>query len=159
MVTLNTTSKKRSTDGQPKIPEEEVNNQIIIYSFRSINKKVDFGNSPHRVTIIACEIKCRPNHSALLKVLLTRVFVLVKTPPSDSTIHFILYGLINVSDSNTVKHQIIQQNQFIHNITIIPIHNIDEETIYSGLKEKLEILLSVTNIEKHISRLLQEKGS
>ena len=64
-----------------------------------------------------------------------------------------------MSDSNTVKHQIIQQNQFIHNITIIPIHNIDEETIYSGLKEKLEILLSVTNIEKHISRLLQEKGS
>ena len=27
------------------------------------------------------------------------------------------------------------QNQFIHNTTIIPIHNIDEDTMYSGLKK------------------------
>ena len=28
-VTSNTPSKKRSTDGQPKVPEEDINNQII----------------------------------------------------------------------------------------------------------------------------------
>ena len=146
-VTSNTTSKKRSTDGQPKVPEEDINNQIIFQAFDLWTKKVGFGNSPHRVTTIAYEVKCHPDHSALLKVLITRASVLDKTSPSDSTIHFIPYGLINVSDSNTVKHQIIQQHQFIHNTTIIPIHSIDEYTMYSGLKEKLENLSSITNIE------------
>ena len=148
MVTRNTTSKKRSTDGQPKLPEEDINNQITFPAFRYINKTFDFDNSPHRVTTIAYEVKCHPDHGALLKVLLTWSSVLDKTPLSDSTIHFIPYWLINVSDSNTVKHQIIEQNQFNHNTTIIPIHNIDENTMYSGLKEKLENLPSVTNIEQ-----------
>ena len=156
MVTSNTVSKKRCTDGQPKVPEEDINNQIIFLAFDLSTKKVGFGNSPDRVTTIAYEIKCHPNHSALLKVLLTRASILDKNP---QTIHFILYGLINVSDSNTVKHQIIQQNQFIHNTTIMPIHNIDEDTMYSGFKENLENIPSVTNIEKHISHLLQENGS
>ena len=147
-VTSNTPSKKRSTDGQPKVPEEDINNQIIFPAFDLWTKKVDFGNSPHRVTTIAYEVKCHPDHSALLKVLITRASILDKTLPSDSTIHFIPYGLINVSDSNTVKHQNIQQNYFIHNTTIIPIHNIDKYTMYSGLKEKLENLSSITNIEK-----------
>ena len=109
-------------------------------SFRYINKKVGFGNSPQRVTTIVYEVKYHPDYSDLLIVLLTRASVLDKTPPSDSTIHFIPYGLINASDSNTAKHQIIQQNQFIHNTPIIPIHNIDEDTMYSGLKNKLENL-------------------
>ena len=148
MVITNTTSKKRSTDGQPKVPEEDINNQIIFPAFDLSTKKVGFGNYPHRVTTITYEVKCHPDHSALLKVLLTRGSVLDKNPPSDSTIHFIPYGLINVSDSNTVKHQIIQKNQFIHHTTIIPIHNIDEDTMYSGLKDKIENLPSVTNIEK-----------
>ena len=148
MVTTNTTSKKRSTDGQPKVPVEDINNQIAFPAFDLPTKKIDFGNSPHRVTTIVYEIKCHPDHSALLKVLLIRASVLDKNPPSDSTIHFIPYGLINVSDSNTVKYQIIQQNQFIHNNTIILIHNIDEDTMYSRLKEKLENIPSVTNIEQ-----------
>ena len=148
MVTSNTTSKKRTTDGQLKVPEEDINSQIIFPAFDLSIKKVGLGNSPHRVTTIAYEVKWYLNHSALLKVLLTRASVLDKTPPSDSTIHFISYGLINVSHSNTVKHQIIQQNQFIYNTTIIPINNIDEDVMYSGLKEKLENLPSVTNIEK-----------
>ena len=148
MVTSNTTSKKRSTEGQPNVPEEDINNQIIFLAFDLSTKIVGFVNSPHRVTTIAYEVKCQPNHSALLKVLLTRASVLDKNPPLDSTIHFILYGIINVSDSNTVTHQIIQQNQFIHNTTIIPIHTIDENTTYSGLKEKLENLSSITNIGK-----------
>ena len=148
MVTTNITSKKRSNDGQSKVPEEDINNQITFPDFDLSTKKVGFGNSPHHVTTIAYEVKCHPDHSALLRVLLTRTSVLDKTPPSDSTIHFIPYGIINVSDSNTVKHQIIQQNQFIHNTTIIPIHNIDENTMYSGLKDKLENLPSVTNIER-----------
>ena len=33
MVTTNTTSKKRSTDGQPKVPEEDINNQITFPAF------------------------------------------------------------------------------------------------------------------------------
>ena len=32
-VTSNTPSKKRSTDGQPKVPEEDINNQIIFPAF------------------------------------------------------------------------------------------------------------------------------
>ena len=109
-------------------------------------KKVDFGNSARRVTAIVYEIKYHPDHSTLLTVLLRGESVLDKTPPSDSTIHFIPYGLINVSDANTVKHQLIQKHQFIHNTTIIPIHSIDDYTMYYALK-KLEHFLSDTNIE------------
>ena len=148
MVTIHTTSKKHSTDGQPKVPEEDINNQISFPAFDLSTKIVGFGNSLRRVTTIVYEVKYHFDHSALLKVLLTRASVLDKNPPSDSTIHFIPYGLINISDSNTVKDQIIQQNQIIHNATIIPIHNIDEDTRYFGLKYKLENIPSITNIEK-----------
>ena len=117
-------------------------------AFDLSTKKVGFGNSSHRVTTIVYDIKYHPDHSALLKLLLIRVSVLDKTPPLDSTIYFIPYGIINVLDSNTVKHQIIQQNQFIHNTTIIPIHNIEEDIMYSGLKAKIKNLPSITNIEQ-----------
>ena len=146
MVTTNATSEKRSTDGQPKAPEEDINNQITFQAFDL--STLGFGNSPHRVTTIAYEVKYQPNRSALLKVLLVQASVLDNTPPFDSIIHFTPYGLINGTDSNTVKHQIIQRNQFIHNTSIIPIHNIDEDTMYSDLKDNLENLPSVTNIEK-----------
>ena len=106
-VTLKTTSKKYSTDGQPKVLEKDINNQIIFPAFDLSTKKVGFGNSSHRVKTIAYEVKCHPDHIALLNVFLTRVSILYKTPSSDSTIHFIPYGLINISDSNTIKHQII----------------------------------------------------
>ena len=148
MVTTNTISRKRNTDGQPKVPEKYIFNQITFPAFDLSTTKVGLGNSPHRVTTIIYEVKCHPDHSALLKVLLTRASVLEKTPPSDSTIHFIPYGLIKCSDSNTVKNQIIQQDQFIHNTTTIPINNIEEDTMYLGLKDKLEHLPSIINIEK-----------
>ena len=67
MVTTNTHSEKRSTDGQPKVPEEDINNQITFPAFDLSTTKVGFGNSPHRVTTIAYEIKYHPDHSALLK--------------------------------------------------------------------------------------------
>ena len=66
-VSSNTTSKKHSTDGQPKVPEEDINNQIIFPVFDLSTTKVGFGNSPHHVTTIAYEVKCHPDHSALLK--------------------------------------------------------------------------------------------
>ena len=40
MVITNTTSKKRSTDGQPKVPEEDINNQITFPSFDLSTKKL-----------------------------------------------------------------------------------------------------------------------
>ena len=153
MVTRNTSSKKRSTDGQPKLPEEDINNQITFPAFRYINKTFDFDNSPHRVTTIAHEVKCHPDYSALLKVLLTCSSVLDRIPLSASTIHFIPYWLINVSDSNTAKHQIIEQNQFNHITTIIPIHNIDENTMYSGLKKNSKIFPLSQTSNKYISHL------
>ena len=129
---------------QKKISTTKSLFQISIYQ----QKNFGFGNSPHHVTTIAYEVKYHPDKSALLKELLVRASVLDNTPPFDSIIHFIPYGLINVSDSNTVKHQIIQRNQFIHNTSIIPIHNVDVDTMYSDLKDKLENLPSVTNIKK-----------
>ena len=80
MVTTNTTSKKRSTNGQPKVPEEDINNQITFPAFDLSTKKVGFGNSPHRVTTIVYEIKCHPDRSALLKFLLTWASVRQHSP-------------------------------------------------------------------------------
>jgi len=39
MVTKNTTSKKRSTDGQPKVLEEDIKNQITFPAFDLSTKK------------------------------------------------------------------------------------------------------------------------
>ena len=150
IVTTHTTSTKRSTDGQPKIPEKDINNHITLPDFDISTTKIGFGTSPHRVITIVYEVKYHADHSALLQVLLTRASILDNTLPSDSTTHFIPYGLINVSDSNTVQHQIIQNHQTIYNTTIIPIHNIDEDTMYSSLQEKLDNFQSVTNIKIYI---------
>ena len=41
MITINKSSKKRSTDGKPKVPEEDINKHITFAAFDLSTKKFD----------------------------------------------------------------------------------------------------------------------
>ena len=139
---------KRKPDGQPKEPE--TTNSITFPAFDLSTKRIGFGNGTNRVTTVAYEVKCHPNHSTILKSLLIKASVLDPLPPSDTNIHFIPHGLIQSTDATTVKNQFTQQNRFLAQTGIIPIFNITDESMNggtNGIKTRLLAIPSVIGIE------------
>ena len=67
-------------------------------------------------------------------------------PPSDNHIHFIPYGLLQTTDT-TVKIKTTQQNRFPAQSGIVPILNITQDTMNSGLKERLLAIPSIIGLE------------
>ena len=110
-------------------------------------KRIGFDNGSNIVTTIAYEIKCHPAYYILLKSLLNKSSVLDPIQPSDSNIHFIPYGLIQSTDATTVKKQITQQNHILAQTGIVPIFNIRETTMNSGIKTRLFDIPSVIELE------------
>ena len=137
---------KRNPDGNRKYPAEN-SNTIVFPAFDLSTKRVEFGNGNARVTAVAYEILCHPDHANLLKSILIKSSVLDSLPLSGNHTHFILYGLIQTTDYTTVKNQIIQHNQFLAQTGIVPILNFTKDTRTSGLKECLLALPSVIGLE------------
>ena len=108
---------------------------------------MEFGNRNARVTTVAYEIRCHPAHATLLKSILIQASVLDHIAPSDNHIHFIPYGLLQTTDANTVKNQIIQQDCFLVYTGIVPILNITPEIMQSGLKDCLLAITFVIGLE------------
>ena len=48
-------------------------------------------------------------------------------------IQFVPYGLAQVAGEQVYKQQIVKQNTFLHNLAIIPVHNIDSDIMYSEI--------------------------
>ena len=114
-------------------------------------KRIGFGNGTNRVTTVAYEVKCHPAHSTILKSLLIKASVLDPLPPSDTNIHFIPHGLIQSIDATTVKNQLTQQNRFLAQTGIIPIFNINKDSMNggtnNGIKTRLFAIPSVISIK------------
>ena len=146
---LHNYNNKRKPDGQPKEPEQD--KSITFPAFDLSTKRIGFGNGTNRVTPVAYEVKCHPAHSTILKPLLIKASVLDPLPLSDTNIHFILHGLIQYTDATTVKNQLTQQNRFLAQTCIIPIFNINEESMNgstnNGIKTRLLAIPSVIDIE------------
>ena len=145
-----TSNNKRFPDGNRKDPTTP-DKTSVSPAFDLSTKRVEFGNGNARVTTVAYEIRCHPAHATLLKSILIQASVLGPIAPSDNHIHFIPYRLLQITDANTVKNQIIQQNSFLANTRIVPILNITPETMQSGLKDRLLAITSVIGLELYSS--------
>ena len=141
-----TSNNKRLPDRNRKDPTTP-DKTIVFPAFDLSTKRVGFGNGNSRVTTIAYGIRCHPTHATLLKSILIQASVLDPIAPLDNHIHFISYGVLQTTDANTVKNQIIQQNRFLANIGIVPILNITPEIMQSGLKDRLLAITSVIGLE------------
>ena len=137
---------KRLPDGNRK-NSTTPDKTIVFPAFDLSTKRVRFGNGNTRVTTVAYGIRCYPAHATLLKSILIQASTFDPIAPSDNHIHFIPYGLLQTTDTNTVKNQIIQQNRFLANTGIVPILNITPETMQSGLKDRLLAITSVISLE------------
>ena len=142
VISDSTSNNKRLLDGNRKKPT--TNDKTIVFPTSDLStKRVVFGNGNARVITVAYEIRCQHDHATLLKSILIQASVLDPVSPSDNHIHFIPYGLLQTTDTLSVKNQITQQNRFLAQTCIVPILNIAPETMNSGLKYRL---LSITSI-------------
>ena len=115
---------KRKPDGQLKEPEKN-KNSVIFPAFDLSTKRIGFGNGTHRVTTVAYELKCHPDHSPILK------YILIKSSVLDPFHHPTQKFKIQSTDATTVKNQLIQQNCFLAQTSIVPIFNINEDSMNS----------------------------
>lgn len=81
----------------------EGNQCIVFLVFDLFTKIIGLGNGSNRVTTIAYEIIYHLVYSTLLKSLVIKSLVLDHIPPSDSSVHFISYGLTQSRDTITDK--------------------------------------------------------
>ena len=93
------------------------------------------------------EVKCHPDNATILKRLLCRVSVSNAMPPNNDNIHFVAYGLPQYTSSELYRTQILKQNDFLHNIAVIPIVNIDPDIMYNDLHCTLLSSTSIKGIE------------
>ena len=76
----------------------------------------------NRITTFAYEIKTSPEKSTTLKNLLCKL-----SEENVNDIKFILYGLDNMTQNNTMREIIIQQNSFKNTVNIISVLGIMEK--------------------------------
>ena len=135
------------TEGKKRKAPTDIHSEefepIQLSAFDLSTKKIGFGNGKIRVTTTAFEVKCHPDDAVILKRLFCRLSASDDKVPSNNHIHFVAYGLPQYYCS-----QIIKQNTFLHNIAVIPIVNIESDTIYNGLYQKLLSQPSITGIEE-----------
>ena len=119
-------------------------------------KRVGYGNGKRRGSTMVFEVKFHPDNATILKRLLCRASASDDKPPNNDNIHFEVYGLPQYTSSEIYRKQILKQNNFLHNIAVIPIVNIDPDVMYNDLHYKLLTSPSITGIEK--PHLTHSKG-
>ena len=119
-------------------------------------KRVGYGNGRRRVSTMAFEVKCHPDNASILKRLLCRASGSDDKPPNNDNIHFVAYELPQYISSELYRTQILKENNFLHNIAVITIVNIDPDVMYNELHYKLLTSPSITGIEE--THLTHSKG-
>ena len=105
---------------------------MILPTFDLSSSTVSYGNGKLRVKTTAFEVKCHSDHAKILKIILTRSSLNTDQKNYDN-IQFVSYGLAQVAGEQVYKQQIVKQNAFLHNLAIIPVHNIDSDIMYSEI--------------------------
>ena len=88
--------------------------------------------------MVAYEVNYHPAHSTILKYRLIKYSVLDPLQPPDTNIHFISHDLIQSTDAITVKNKLTQQNGFLAETSIVPIFNINENSMNTGTKNVIK---------------------
>ena len=71
------------------------------------------------LSTMAFEVKCHLDNASIMKRLLCRPCASDDTPPNNDNIHFVAYYLPQYTSSELYRTQILKQNNFFHNITIV----------------------------------------
>ena len=111
-------------------------------------KRVGYGNGKSRVSTMAFEVKFHPDNASILKRLLCRASASDDKPPNNNNIDFVAYGLPQYTSSKLYRTQILDKNNFLHNMAVIPIVKIDPDVMYNDLYYKLLTSPSITIIEE-----------
>ena len=53
-----------------------------------------FGNSETRISTLTFEVRCHPDNTNVIKIILSRISSNEKSPPSEEIIYFFSYGLV-----------------------------------------------------------------
>ena len=91
-----------------KIDEKVSNSAVIIPAFDIHSKNIENGNGAGRITTNAYEFRCHPDNSNIFKALLARC-----SDNSNNAIHFIPFGLPQLTTIATYRHQIKLQNNYL----------------------------------------------
>ena len=101
---------------------------------------------------MAFEVKFNPDNASILKRLLCRASASDDKPPHNDNILFVAYGLPQYTSSKLYITQVLKQNNFLHNIVVTPIVNIDPDVMYNDVHYILLTYPSITGIEEtHIT--------
>ena len=119
------------------------NSQCLIYL-----QQISYGNGKRRVSTTSFEVKYYPDNTAILKRLLYRATARDTMLLNNNTIHFVVYGLPQNTSSNLYRSQIIRQNTFLYNINVVPIVNIDPDTMYNEIYPKISTLNLIKGLEE-----------
>ena len=85
---------------------------IVFPTFDLHMRKISFDNCDKRISTIAFEVRCHPNNCTNLKTILSRISSDDKATPSDKTVDFVPYRLVQYSSPAFYRHQIIMHNNF-----------------------------------------------
>ena len=126
-------------------------NEIVIPALDIHHKTVGNGNGADRISTTAFDIRCNPKDSSLLKTLMARCS---EDPNNEFT--FIPYGLLQMTNTETYRRQIIFQNNFIASMAIIPIYGVTKLAMNDKVYDKLRQVAGISGIEE--THLTLDKG-
>ena len=105
---------------------------------------------------MAFEVKYHPDNATILKFLLWRASTSDDMHPNNDNNHFVAYSLPQYTTSELYNTQIQKQNNFLHNIAVIPVVNVDSETMYNELYHTIVLSTLIKGTIK--SHLTHSKG-
>ena len=128
----NNTKKRSNSDNVTSITDFDIYDYspLVLPAFNIFSSIVSYVNEKLHVKITSFEVNYHPDHAKILNTLLTRSPLNTDQNNYDN-IQFVQYGVIQVTGEQVYKQQIVKKNTFLHNLTIISVHNIDSDTMYS----------------------------
>ena len=143
-----TAMKNTSTES---IDDPQRQSEILIQVFDIHHKTVGNGNGANRISTTAFGIRYNPKCFSLLKTLMSRYLEDTK-----NEFTFIPYGLLQMTNTETYRRQIIFQNNFIASIAIISILWRDKNSNDKKVQKKHRQVAGISGIEE--THLTLDKG-
>ena len=154
----NNNNKQRSKSDNTKATKDfdlDDYSALELPGFDLSNSTVSYGNRKFRVKMIVFKVKCHPEHAHILTNLLIQSSH--KLDQEDyNELQFVPYGLAQVAGEQVYKQQFVNQNAFLQNLVIIPVNNINSDTIYSEIIPVSRKIRSIKGFE--LTLLSDTKG-
>ena len=112
--------------------------EIALPPFYLSAKVTSFGNDDTRISTVIYAVTCHLDNAKSIKTLLSRASKTSLYTNHNDSAHFVLYELIQYTSPTTYRSKILQQNQFLHKLAIIPVFNITNTVIHSNIIPSLK---------------------